>query len=279
VHGETAATLGAAAGDATPPALLARCDASSPHQRWALGTPAAGYLSNVAAGAGGGPACLNVDACGSDVVYYECVTSGGTCAGATSYTDLQWTMDAPSGRLTSALNGDCLTWTAAAGAGGGGSMSIQPCAGGARAPPAQSWSFNASSGLLQLADSGSCLTTPVPPTYVQLCGRVTGYSGFTRQTVPGYCMRVNADGSWAITAGPKLGVVASGALAPGGGWSPSAPTKYALALNGNLVTALVGGVPVGSYTDDDLTYAVGLVALGSGYHYAVFDSFSVASSV
>lgn len=261
-------------GDAAVAAKVTPCNAASPHQKWAFNAPAQGYLSNAAGSAGiGGAACLNVDSCGTDVVYYDCVTSGGTCAGANNYSNLQWAWDAGSGRLTSAFDGLCLTWT-------GGAMNMVACAPSNPAAAGQAWAYNASSQQLELSGTGLCLTTPEPATYVQLCGRITGYSGFTIQTVPGYCMRVDADTRmWSITAGPKWGVVASGPIAASlPSWNPSVSNTYALQLNGNAITATAGGVTLGSFTDDDATYSVGLAALGSGYHYAVFDDFAVAPS-
>lgn len=258
-------------GAPTSGASVAPCDASSPHQQWTFNLPSQGYLSNAAGAPGvGGAACLNLNGCASDVIYYDCVTSGGTCAGPNSYTNLQWAYDATTGALTSALNGDCVTWTA-----GNASMSVLPCTGAA----AQKWVYSAASGSLQLGSTGLCLATPAPATYVTLCARITGYSGFTIQTVPGYCMSVNATGGWAITAGPKLGAVASGSVSTSvPGWSASVPQAYALVVNGNSVSAVVGGVTVGGYVDDDATYQVGMAALGSGYHYAVFDDLGVKAS-
>jgi hypothetical protein len=298
-HGVTANELRSrpgvdAAGRVRPGA--APCDAASPYQRWRLGAPAAGYVANAvgAPGLTGGAACL--EACPDGrVVYGDCVTRGAHAACGTAvagardagdYASLRWAVDTAAtdgsaGRLLTG-GGDsgtqqCLLWDGAT-----GSLSTGPCpaaAGGSSGDGAASVvAYDGATQQLRVAGSGVCLTAPVPPVYIQLCGRLTGYSGFKLQVVPAYCMQVHANGTWALTAGPAKGVVATGAVGVPGGWDPSHLTAYTLSLNGNTLTATAGGALLGSYTDDDATYAVGLAAVGSGYHYATFDDFRVAAS-
>jgi hypothetical protein len=111
-------------------AFLTPC-ANLSEQIWQLDSPAPGYLSS-----GKGPAqtCLNILACDSNVIYYDCVTSGGTCCGADCYANLQWSFNA-NGTVTSPLDGACLTATA------NESLVMAPCGSAAN----QSWLFEQNS--------------------------------------------------------------------------------------------------------------------------------------
>lgn len=289
-HGVTADQLGTRPGVDAGRVLptVAPCDARSPYQRWALGAPAHGYVAN-AVGAPGlaGTACL--EACPDGrVLYGDCVTRGAhaACGAAASdaadnYASLRWAVEAAEegsssagGRLVTA-GGEKRCLRSGWDDDGGDLLSTAPCA---EMADDASVTYDAATQQLRVGGGGRCLSAPVPPVYAHLCGRITGYSGFKLQTVPGYCLQVHANGTWALTAGPAKGVVASGAVGVPGGWDPSALTAYTLSLNGNTLTATAGGARLGSYTDDDATYAVGLAAVGSGYHYAAFDDFRVAAS-
>ena len=43
---------------------------------WEFGVVAPGYLSNAIPGDAGSPTCLNSDGCTTQLIYYDCVTSG-----------------------------------------------------------------------------------------------------------------------------------------------------------------------------------------------------------
>lgn len=61
------------------------CNAADAEQQWVWGAADDGFLSSVAASG----TCLNMDDCGTDVIYFPCVTTGGTCCGATCYKNEQ----------------------------------------------------------------------------------------------------------------------------------------------------------------------------------------------
>ncbi len=49
---------------------------------------APGYLSNAAT-----ELCMNVDDCGTEIIAFTCVTTGGTCCGASCYEGLQFVLE------------------------------------------------------------------------------------------------------------------------------------------------------------------------------------------
>jgi galactosylceramidase len=116
-------------------------------------------------------------------------------------------------------------------------------------------------------------------TYVQVCARVTNYSGLHNGPPPGYCLAVNATGAWLARAGAV--VLAQGQLQ--GPFAPPTPSTAPL----NLTLTLVGEAVAGWAGSGDTTtmqplfsvmsgaYASGLVALGSGYHPAAFTNFTL----
>jgi len=237
--------------------LLQPCDASSPYQRWDQNTPAAGYLSNTVNGV---QQCLNVDGCQSDVILWQCVTTGGTCCGATCYNNLQWSMSNAGGEgtVTTPLNGECLTANASA-----GTLAIAPCTG---SNPAQAWSYNASTH--QLQQGGACLSSPPARVYTQLCVRVANDNVFEVAPIPGYCISVDDKGTVQLAAGSS--VLATASMGPA--FDPTTPHALTVTAVGTRITATVDATAVGPVVD--ATYPVGMVAIGSGYHFATFDSFS-----
>ena len=135
-------------------------------QVWQFGAVAAEYLSNTVPDASPTTICLNMDGCLTDLIYYECVTSGGTCCGADCYQNLQFTLNAD-GTLTCplpSLAGQCVAANA-----DHSSLSMAPCA---ASSPSQQWSYNSTSGALANVGAGACLTSPLkpPPAYVQVRG-------------------------------------------------------------------------------------------------------------
>jgi len=256
------------------PARLAPCDPQDVSQSWTFNATAPGYLSNAAAAA---PVCLNVYGCKAAVAYYDCVTSGGTCAGPDDYSNLQWRLDAQ-GRLLSLLDAQCVTVAP------DGSVSMVACAAQAQN---QTWAYDAppaGTGALRLAPTALCLATPPPPpppiAYVQLCGRIEAYDSFSAPSPPGgYCLALNSLGAWALTAGAAAGakLLASGnvTMQTGGSFDPlTSPTRLQVAMAGTAISAAINGTTVATVTD--ASAAFGLVSLGSGYHAAAFRDFAVA---
>ena len=165
--------------DTTGAIILEPCKPSPPsRQVWGVNSPAAGYLS--ANDDSGSQQCLNIDGCGTAVISYTCITSGGTCCGATCYKNLQWSINSGNSSVTSPLNGECLTWSRNA-------ASTKPCS---ASTLNQSWVYNTGTGTLTLSGSTppQCLAlAPAPPAklYAQVCARITDYSGFDVQIAPG----------------------------------------------------------------------------------------------
>ena len=115
-------------------------------------------------------------------------------------------------------------------------------------------------------------------TYVQLCGRIAAYTGFRNGPPPGACLLLNSSGGWAARAGPA--VLASGSLQPGGGFVPSAPRVLEVSFTGAGFAGSVSGAQLFALQQLPAPFAAqgGLVGLGSGYHDAVFDDFSITAS-
>ncbi len=113
--------------------------------------------------------------------------------------------------------------------------------------------------------------------YVQLCTRITSYTGFKNGPPPGVCLGLNASGAWLVRAGAAA---LGGGQLPGGAFDPAAPHALALSTAGQRVVAWVGGgAPVLNVTSNSsAAFQAGLVALGSGFHGASFYNFSLTSA-
>jgi len=127
-------------GTANSPLTLQKCT-KDPSQSWKWNVTAPFFLTNMPS-----KLCANVDDCGTDLIAFPCVTSGGTCAGPNSYANEQFHMMS-SGQIKSALNGYCLTQR-----GLGYQVVIGPC----YPTPSQVWNYDAANGSLQ--SGGGCLT-------------------------------------------------------------------------------------------------------------------------
>ena len=249
------------------PAQLLPCGApaAAGAQRWAWDAVAAGYVS------GSNGECFNVFGCQKELVFWRCVTSGGTCCGASCYAGLQWARpDAATGALVSALPG-ALCATASEPLSPASALTLAPCSGGA----GQRWAWNASTQLLELRGSGLCLSQapppPPPPAYARLCGRIRGFDEFSpKRPLPGYCVELRGDATWRLTGGGAL--LASGALAPPPAAGEGVPVE--LWMNGTSISALVRGARVARVEDDG--FSGGRVALGASFGgYAAFGAFEV----
>ena len=198
-------------GGANPPATASACAPGSAAQAWALDAPMPGYIQNVGGlclntdvsvrGARGGRAggaplpAWNVapprgharliffphlppllQDCGSDIIMFECLTSGGSCCGPTCLDVLKFSLGADGSLTTPSQPGACVT------AGGlGDQVTLTPCA----SPPAaaQTWAYAAGDKTLTTAGGAACLTAGAP-------------AGSALANVWG---RPLADGAWALT--------------------------------------------------------------------------------
>jgi len=246
------------------PAQLLPCNASAPEQVWSFGKVAEGYMS------GGNGECLNAYGCGRDAVFWQCVTSGGSCCGAECYDGLRFTL-AATGQVVCALPAvGCLTAVA------GGGLTFAACAPTAAAAAAanQTFDFDAASGALALAGgAGLCLSQSPPPPppvpYAQVCARIAAYQAFSLpRPPPGYCLQLQASGAWLLTS-------ARGALANGTIAAPGArPVLLRVAAAGARITAFADGVQLAAVSDAQ--HAGGMAGLGSGFHAASFGAFKAA---
>lgn len=151
------------------PISVASCNAADPNQKWTFSTsdrngvafhvscsflrvsphrtpnfplpdtPAANYVHNAASNQ-----CFNVDNCGQDIIAYDCVTSGGTCAGKTNYANMQFVINA-NGTMSSPVHpGECVAIAA------DNTLWLSSCNSGS-----PKWSFSSSTGLVcDVGESG-----------------------------------------------------------------------------------------------------------------------------
>jgi len=260
-------------------AQLQPCDASSPLQMYRWNESAPAYLQLDGLPAPDASLCLNVLGCQTDVIFYPCVVSGGTCCGADCYANLQWAYDAATGRLTSQLDGHCVTAptsggivVAACGAAGNQTWAFVPSASGGGGGDGG----GSGGGTLQLQLASSpplCLAMPAPPPplrFLQLCARLGDFDTFAPPPMPNaYCLQLLANGSWAITT--SAATLASGLLP--GGVATGVPQRLLLTVNGTAITVAINGSVLAVVQDASLMS--GQVALGSGWHAAAFDDFAV----
>lgn len=225
-------------------------------QVWTFGSPAAGYISNSVTGVS---TCLNLYGCMPRLIYYECCLECGCYNGEGFVFELL-----PNGSLVAPLlPGQC-----AGVLGDNTTVSMVPCA----ASPAQHWTHTGTGQLVNAA-GGGCLTSQLVPQYpyVRVCIRVTAYSGFAGLApVPGYCLQLNDNGAWAVTAGNTT--LASGTVPD---FVPSARQALSLSAQGTSIAGAVGSAALGPW--ESSAFAAGMVALGSGVHAAAFDDLVVAA--
>jgi hypothetical protein len=140
------------------------------------------------------------------------------------------------------------------------------------------------------------------PSFARVCGRISTPHGYNHGHPPagavcsivqcivlslypppaGYCLIVDSNNSWFLSNGGKSYgtrdmpyVLASGSLGEeavvaGGRWH-----TLQLDLVGTKVTGTVDGKVVGQVNDRNATFTYGMVAIGSGWHVAYFDNFTV----
>lgn len=127
---------------------------------------------------------------------------------------------------------------------------------------------------------------PFGYTYSQLCTRVSGYTGLKNGPPPGYCLALNCTGAWMFRT--ESNSLTSGQLPV----PFDATQTHALILHtlGSAVTGWIlagpppsdGGVPAPGtaplFTLNSTIYTAGLVGLGSGYHTAAFDNFTIVAA-
>jgi hypothetical protein len=268
------APVSAFGGD-NPSATVKACNASSPYQRFAFGAVAPGYLSTVAPAA---QLCLDLPGCdpSQPLDFYECVTDGCQC-GCPGFQNLQYRLQGT--RLTTPIDaGGCVTAAA-----GGGSLRMAACTDDA----GQQWAYDAATHLLSVTNppgggAALCLEAGAPPPpppppppaipYALLSVRVGGYDG--GNAYMGYSFSVYADASFRVLSGRD--VMLGNGTVPGSPFDSSAWHSLSLAAKGGALAASVDGAQVWAGATDG-KFASGQVGIGSGYHFAAFDDFSLTS--
>lgn len=153
--------VAAAANDTSPEyeaAKVQECGGEPTLQQWDIGVVEPGYISNSAS-----KQCLNVEGCGSSIIYDGCTTGAEpTCGGGHQgfHPNEQFTLQA-NGQITSALRGNsCMT------AGSDGVVKLAKCS--VAVTSSQKWTYDkATKELTTGGDGGLCLTAsssrPGPP--------------------------------------------------------------------------------------------------------------------
>ena len=102
--------------------------------------------------------------------------------------------------------------------------------------------------------------------YASILGRIIG-GPQTADPPQGYWLKVNTDGRWQLKALTKT--LAAGAVSHAAGrWH-----RLALKFAGPMIVASIDGAEVKAI--EDRTFDRGMAGLGSGWHRALFDNFSV----
>eukprot|EP00035_Acanthoeca_spectabilis_P008069 m.148054 g.148054 ORF g.148054 m.148054 type:complete len:699 (+) comp14201_c0_seq3:694-2790(+) len=243
-------------GDSTPTPLTMKPCTQTASQRWSLDTPYPQYIENA-----GAQQCLNQVGCGKDspLIVYACLP--GLSAGCSdNSSNLRWRRVGP--QLVLNVTGQCAAATPSG-------VLTQDCS--TPPTPAQTWTYNASSG--HLVNDGLCLSAPVPTVYVELCGAVSEFNAFGGyQATNGVCLRVTNLDEWQLREGQTV-------LRNGTTPKPVGSDWHSLRLNlrGKTVVATVdGSIVAGSGQPIAVNGTDGSVTLGSGWHPAFFDNFSVA---
>ena len=91
----------------------------------------------------------------------------------------------------------------------------------------------------------------------------------------GYTLKLQDSGIWEVLTNQKT-ALGNGTLGGGGGFNSTQPHTLTLGVVGQAITAKVDGAVI--WSGNDGSYSAGQVAIGSGYHFAAFDNFSVKKS-
>ena len=126
-----------------PPAHTSPCEPGSATQRWAV--TADGYLLNNESGL-----ALNADNCGAELIYWNGSYAGPTCHGPSGVDrdNMRFSLSA-SGLLSTPMNGECVTESAAPGS----QLALRPCN---ASDDAQKWMLTVDGWMTSLK-SGACL--------------------------------------------------------------------------------------------------------------------------
>lgn len=237
---------------------LDRCSPTSPFQEWNMDTPYPQYIENARTNQ-----CLNQYGCGKNaaVITWACVP--GINAGCTEFpslSNLRWRL--VGAHLILNVTGQCVASTPT------GIVTVDCIT---PPPPAQSWQWDPTSK--HLVNVGKCLSTPPLQTYVEVCGRISQFQAFAgpAKANNGVCLRLHGSDVWELREGDAL-------LANGTTRLPTGTTWHALQLDlaADTVVGRIDGVAVTPATTR-VNVTAGSVSLGSGWHPAFFDNFSMTA--
>eukprot|EP00041_Stephanoeca_diplocostata_P026891 m.733057 g.733057 ORF g.733057 m.733057 type:complete len:1032 (+) comp23069_c0_seq3:161-3256(+) len=272
------------------------CVPNSAYQQWALNVPYPGYIQNQ-----DDHLCLNTYGCGPDsaVIEYACLPGRNAgCPGSKASSNLRWTLDLE-GRLVVNSTGQCATVSSTmAGSTGAAGISMSDCL-PSSSPAAASQKFKYDGVQKTLVWAGAtgapmCLGVTPQQNYVAVCGRVSKFVIFSDPTLAnnGVCLKLHHSGDWSLM---EWNVTLANGTVPS---TPLTWRQLALVFHGTTVEASIDGVPlVSTYgtpsivrshiTGRDVnpvdmgvpvTATSGAVTLGSGFHWAAFDNFTVIAS-
>jgi hypothetical protein len=139
-------------------------------QQWDYNVVAPGFVSSVKTSG----QCLNIDDCGTDIILFDCVTTGGTCCGDACYDNQVFTFTSSQTMESPLSPGLCVTGT-----GADSPLSLSPCV---PSLPSQTFVYNNVSKTIMNPATSLCVTVGNPSV------NLTNVWG-----------RPLADGAWAIS--------------------------------------------------------------------------------
>jgi hypothetical protein len=229
------------------------CEANAAAEVFAWNGSTDGYISS---SFGGSEGCLTTCGCEANCIqFWEC-GQGGCGSPGQSY---EWIMPAGGGALANAAYapGGVLTFA-------GGVLSIANDTGS----DGQVWAFDPSSGQFSLPRLGLCLSAePIAgdAVFAQACVRASGPWPWTAP-MPGYCLQVLANGTWALLAGD--GMLAQGTVSPP--FNATLPHALTVRAARTTITAFLDGTRLANVTDEQ--FASGSAAIGGGWHFVAVDN-------
>eukprot|EP00039_Didymoeca_costata_P021228 m.343840 g.343840 ORF g.343840 m.343840 type:complete len:935 (-) comp23434_c0_seq1:140-2944(-) len=247
---------------ADPPLTLQACTKAQT-QYWARNDPSPGYFRNNASGE-----CLNQIGCGDNAAVIQYACEMGINAGCPEYpnlSNLRWTLS-QNGALIVNVTGQCAT------AQSDGTVSTSNCE--SPLSPSQQWIYNTQTGALQ--NQGKCLSVPPLRTYAAVCANVTSLNPFGN-TMDATCLKIFPQRQGLQSSDFVLSRAGEDDIIGNLSSSVVFNDWYTLSLrigSDNSATASVNGDVVAISKANKGTLG-GSTALGSGYHIAYFDNFSI----
>jgi hypothetical protein len=173
-----------AAAAAYSPMKVQECGGEPADQKWQMGQPLSGFISNPAT-----KDCLNVAGCGTKVIYDSCTVAGKTCGppGAGKFANERWTLS-DKGQLISALSAAHPSEPLCATVQTDDTVMLTKCV--TAVPANQHWKYDNATQQLTTGD-GMCVTasasTPGCNRTPQPCASEPGHTFCPSDSTPGQC--------------------------------------------------------------------------------------------